>query len=144
MGSTFIGWSVKLIKIMSPFWVWTCNNKEEEFIRYLVARRPPTPSPFLLVETPRKFPGGFTSPTRADKLGARGILRDGDRESGRVRTDGTRLGVPGYSDEGLLPSVITSRSSLAAAAAAESLSSSWKSLIKNSYNDHLFITTICL
>jgi hypothetical protein len=48
-------------------------------------------SPILLVETPRKFPGGFISPTRAFKLGAIGTLRAGDLDS---RTDGTRRGVP--------------------------------------------------
>jgi hypothetical protein len=44
----------------------------------LEARRPLPPSPFLVVDTPKKFPGGFTSPTRDERLGARGILRDGD------------------------------------------------------------------
>lgn len=87
---------------------------------YLVALRPFCPSPGLEVETPKKFPGGLTSPTRDDKLGAKGTFLCGEFRA--PRTDGTRLGSPEMSD-GLGPRVMTSRSSLAAAAAA-SLSSS--------------------
>ena len=58
---------------------------------YLVALLLAALSPILVVETPRKFPGGLTSPTRADKLGAMGTLRAGVFDS---RTDGTRRGVP--------------------------------------------------